>query len=174
MRYLQTRYPQTKFDFIAAGIPSLGSVPHAFRLERDMLAHGPIDLLFLEAAVNDTANGTPPAQMLRGMEGVVRHARMANPFTDIVQMHFVMPEHIADYNQGKIPKAVAQHELVAVYYGNVSLNLALEITDRITAKQFTWAGDFCGLYIPHPLARKSMRTACSECLPRPGAARSRR
>ena len=30
IRYLQERFPQTKFDFISAGISSLGSVPHAF------------------------------------------------------------------------------------------------------------------------------------------------
>lgn len=79
-------------------------MPHAFRLERDVLSHGPVDLLFVEAAVNDTSNtGDHPEQMLRGMEGVVRHVRMANPLTDIVQMHFVMPDHIADYNAGKGP-----------------------------------------------------------------------
>jgi sialidase-1 len=37
-RYLQERFPETEFDFIPAGIPSLGSVPHAFRLIRDVLA----------------------------------------------------------------------------------------------------------------------------------------
>jgi sialidase-1 len=33
MEYLQKRFPETKFEFIGAGIGSLGSVPHAFRLE---------------------------------------------------------------------------------------------------------------------------------------------
>jgi sialidase-1 len=44
---LTKQFPGTKFVFINAGIGSLGSVPHAFRLERDVLAHGPVDLLFL-------------------------------------------------------------------------------------------------------------------------------
>lgn len=153
MRDLQARFPQTQFEFIAAGIPSLGSVPHAFRLDRDVLVHGPLDLLFIEAAVNDTANSTPPAQMLRGMEGVVRHARAAQPLTDIVQMHFVMPEHLADYNHGRTPIAVAQHERVAEYYGNASLNLAREVTDRINARQFTWADDFRDLH-PAPFGQQ--------------------
>jgi sialidase-1 len=146
MRYLRTRFPQTRFEFAAAGIPSLGLVSHAFRFRRDVLAHGPIDLLFVEAAVNDTANGTTPEQMLRGMEGVVRQARETNAMTDLVQMHFVMPEHIHDYNRGKVPDAVAQHEKVAAYFGNASLDLSREVTDHINAKQFTWEGDFRNLH----------------------------
>ena len=77
-----------------------------------------MDLLFVEAAVNDTTNEPDPNRMLRGMEGIVRHARLANPLIDIVQMHFVMPEHIADYSQGRTPASVAQHERVAAHYGN--------------------------------------------------------
>ena len=173
IKYFQDRYPETKFDFISAGIGSMGSVPHAFRLERDVLSHGPVDLLFVEAAVNDTSNtGDHPEQMLRGMEGVVRHVRMANPLTDIVQMHFVMPDHIADYNAGKVPVAIAQHEKVAVAYGNVTLNLAQEVTDRINAGQFSWDQDFKGLHpapFGHQLYAHSIQrmfdSACASALP---------
>jgi len=154
MKYLQEKFPQTKFEFIAAGIGSMGSVPHAFRLERDVLAKGPVDLLFVEAAVNDSSNiPDHPEQMLRGMEGVVRHARTANPLTDIIQMHFVMPPHMDDYNKGSVPSSVAQHEKVAVAYGNASLNLALEVTDRINAGEFTWDTDFKGLH-PSPFGHQ--------------------
>jgi sialidase-1 len=154
MRYLEKRFPETKFEFVAAGVPSLGSVPHAFRLERDVLARGPVDLLFVEAAVNDSSNiPDRPDQMLRGMEGVVRHARQANPLTDIVQMHFVMPEHIDDYNHGRTPSSVAQHERVAAHYGNPSLNLSLEVTERIRAGEFTWAADFRDLH-PSPFGQQ--------------------
>ena len=91
MADLQRRFPETKFEFIGAGIGSLGSVPHAFRLERDVLSRGPVDLLFVEAAVNDASNMPDRADlMLRGMEGVVRHARLVNARTDIVHLHFEM------------------------------------------------------------------------------------
>jgi sialidase-1 len=128
-------------------------VPDAFRLERDVLSGGAVDLLFVEAAVNDTTNETDTNRMLRGMEGIVRHARMANPMADIVQMHFVMPEHMADYNQGRVPVSVGQHERVAVHYGCPSLNLSLEVTDRIAAKEFTWAGDFRDVH-PSPYGQR--------------------
>lgn len=150
MKYFQEKFPHTKFEFIAAGIGSMGSVPHAFRLERDVLSKGPVDLLFVEAAVNDSSNiPDRPDQMLRGMEGVVRHAREANPLTDIIHLHFVMPPHMEDYRAGKVPVSIAQHEKVASAYGNPSLNLASEVTDRIDASEFTWEKDFKGL---HPSA----------------------
>jgi len=151
--WFRQRFPETEFDFISAGIPSLGSVPHAFRLERDILSRGPVDLLFVEAAVNDTTNTPEPERMLRGMEGVVRHVREANPLTDIVQMHFVMPEHLADYRQGRTPTSIAQHERVAEAYGNVSVHLSREVTQRIDAGEFTWEGDFKNLH-PSPFGHR--------------------
>ncbi len=151
--YLTKKFPGTKFEFINAGIGSLGSVPHAFRLERDVLAHGPVDLLFLEAAVNDTSNTADPAHMLRGIEGVVRHVRTVSPRTDIVQLHFVMPEHMADYNGGKVPASITEHEKVAVAYGNPSLNLSREVTDRINAREFSWERDFKNLH-PSPFGHQ--------------------
>ena len=151
--YLTKKFPGTKFEFINAGIGSLGSVPHAFRLERDVFSHGPVDLLFLEAAVNDTSNTAEPAHMLRGIEGVVRHVRTVNSRTDIVQLHFVMPEHMADYNGGKVPASIAQHEKVAFAYGNPSLHLSREVTDRINAGQFTWDQDFKNLH-PSPFGHQ--------------------
>jgi hypothetical protein len=111
-------------------------------------------LLFVEAAVNDSTNiPNHPEQMLRGMEGVVRQARMANPLTDIIHMHFVMPPHMGDYNNGKIPSSIAQHEKVAAAYGNPTLNLALEVTDRINAGEFTWKDDFKDLH-PSPFGHQ--------------------
>ncbi len=152
--FLTKKFPDTKFEFINAGIGSMGSVPHAFRLERDVLAKGPVDLLFVEAAVNDASNiPQHPDLMLRGMEGVVRHMRTASPLTDIIQLHFVMEPHMADYRAGRVPESVAQHERVAVAYGNPSLNLAREVTDRIDAGEFNWADDFKNLH-PSPFGHR--------------------
>ncbi len=153
MAYFRERFPQTEFDFVSAGVSSLGSVPHAFRLQSDLLSQGPVDLLFVEAAVNDTTNTKMPLHMLRGMEGVVRQLRTLNPLIDIVQLHFVMPEHIADYGRGSVPESIAQHEQVAAAYGNVSLNLALEVSERIAAGEFTWAEDFRDLH-PAPFGHR--------------------
>ncbi len=154
IRNLQARFPETKFDFVSAGIGSLGSVPHAFRLERDLLARGPLDLVFVEAAVNDTTNtAADPVAMLRGMEGVVRRLRLENPATDILQLHFAMPEHLKDHAAGRVPVSIAQHERIASAYGTVSLNLSLEVSERIRAGQFAWDKDFKNLH-PSPFGNR--------------------
>ncbi len=143
--YLRKKFPETTFEFLAAGIPSVGSNGHAFRLDQDIFKDGPLDLLFVEAAVNDGGNiRGKPELMLRSMEGVVRHAREKNPQTDIVQMHFVSGEALADIAAGKTPEAVGQHERVAAHYGCVSLDLVRECADRIRAGQFTWESGFHG------------------------------
>ncbi len=100
-RYLEVRFPGTTFEFIAAGIPSLSSVPHAFRLERDVPSCGPLDLLFVEAAVNDhnydgQTNAT--ALALRGMEGVLRQVRRSSPQTDVVELHFFHDPHLRTWD----------------------------------------------------------------------------
>ncbi len=145
-KYLRQRFPSTKFEFIAAGIPSTGSVPGAFRLTRDVFKNGPVDLLFEEAAVNDNCNYRTESEQLRGMEGIVRHARKLNPDIDIVLMHFADPDKMEDYNAGKIPVVIVNHEKVASYYQTPSLNLALEVTERINAGQFDWKHDFRNLH----------------------------
>src|SRR5690554_3486699 len=130
MQYLERRFPDTEFEFIPAGIPSMGSTPGAFRLERDVLKDGPVDLLFEEAAVNDATNGRRREEQIRGMEGIVRHTLYANPSTDILLMYFVDPEKMAAYRDGEIPEVIQNHEQVAIHYNLPSLHLAREVTDR--------------------------------------------
>jgi sialidase-1 len=145
-RWFREKYPEVHFRFIAAGIPSLGSLPHAFRLQQDVLDSGRIDLMFVEAAVNDKANGTDSLTQLRALEGIVRHARESNPVMDIVLMSFVDPEKIADYQRGRVPVEVGNHERVAEHYGLPSINLALEVQERIHTGEFTWEDDFKDLH----------------------------
>ena len=150
--YLKAKFPETKFEFIAAGVPSTGSTPAAFRMEQDVFKDGPIDLLFEEAAVNDGTNGRTDEEQIRAMEGIVRHARYLNPATDIVFMHFVDPGKMKSYRKGIIPKVIQNHEKVAAHYKVVSLNLAKEVTDRIDAGEFSWAKDFKNLH-PSPFGQ---------------------
>ncbi|QEM11229.1 SGNH/GDSL hydrolase family protein [Mucilaginibacter rubeus] len=145
-RYLTERFPSTNFHFIQAGIPSLGSVPHAFRLQRDVLDSGKVDLMFVEAAVNDNVNGLDSLTEVRALEGIVRHAKKTNPLMDIVVMSFVDPDKIRDYNNGKTPLQIKNHELVAGHYGLPSINLAKEVTDKLNKHEFSWQYDFKDLH----------------------------
>ena len=161
--YLEQKFPETEFTFIAAGIPSEGSTSGAFRLVRDVLSRGEVDLLFEEAAVNDRSPALRRTSMdrVRGMEGIVRNARKANPTMDIVMMHFVDPSKMTSYREGKIPQEIVDHERVAEHYGIPSINLAKEVTDRIDASEFTWEDDFKNLH-PSPFGQEiyahSMKT----------------
>lgn len=150
---LQKRFPHTKFEFYNEGIPSTGSVPGAFRFERDVLSHGRVDLLFEEASVNDEVNFRKPIEMTRGMEGIVRHARLAQPDMDVVEMYFVDPHKMQTYNEGKTPVVIQRHDEVAERYDVPAINLALEVTQRINKGEFTWAKDFRSLH-PAPFGQK--------------------
>lgn len=152
MQYMQKRFPETEFEFIASGIPSFGSTEDVFRLERDILMKGSVDLLFVEAAVNDGGKGRSNAEQIRSMEGIVRHVRNVNSTTDIVFMHFVDPRKIKDYRQEKIPQVIQNHDKVAEYYDIPTINLAKEVTERIDAGEFTWKDDFKNLH-PSPFGQ---------------------
>ena len=147
--FIQKEFPKTKFDFINAGVPSMGSTPGAFRFENDVLKNGNVDLLFLEAAVNDDTNQMDSTEISRAMEGIVRHAKIANPTCDIVIMHFVDQGKMVDYRNGEIPEVIRLHEKVAEHYHISTINLAKEVTGRIDAGEFDWENDFKDLH-PSP------------------------
>lgn len=156
MKYFRERFPETTFDFVASGIPSVGSAGHAFRLEEDVFSRGVPDLVFVEAAVNDHNYDTfsdGPDLARRGMEGVVRQIRAKYPMTDVVEMHFIHDNDLPVWNEGKVPYPVEEHEKVAEYYGCPSLNLSKEVADRIVSGQFTWKDDFKNLH-PSPYGQR--------------------
>lgn len=150
--WLQTRFPDTEFDFMNAGIPSMGSTPGAFRFERDVLKNGPVDLLFEEAAVNDHTNFRTAEEMGRGMEGIIRHAKLANPQCNLVLMYFVDPDKMKEYRAGTQPEVIRIHDSIASHYQVSSINLAKEVTDRIDAGEFDWENDFKDLH-PSPFGQ---------------------
>ena len=156
--WLQQRWPDVAFDFVNAGIPSMGSPPGAFRIERDVFARGKVDLLFEEAAVNDSTNGHSDREQIRAMEGIVRHARTHNPAIDIVLLHFADPDKLSDYERGGTPTVIANHERVAAHYRLPSLDLAREVHDRIRRGEFTWAADFVDLH-PSPFGQRLYATS---------------
>lgn len=151
--YLQARYPDAKITCINAGIPSLGSLPHVFRLKNDVLDKGRIDLLLIESAVNDHVNGTPQLIQQRALEGIIRHARTANRYMDIVLMAFADEDKMADYRNGKIPAEVGVHAAMATRYHLPFINLAEEVTRRIDNGEFTWENDFKDLH-PSPFGQE--------------------
>jgi len=143
---LKRRFPSTKFNFILAGVGSTGTMYGSFRLNRDVIQKGKVDLLFEEAAVNDLSIGRTTRQSIRGMEGIVRHARRANLNMDIVMMHFACPEKIEDYKNGKTPEVISSFDKVAKHYGVPTLDITREVLERINRGEFSWKEDIKGLH----------------------------
>ncbi len=133
---LQQRFPETKFDFINAGIASTDSTLGAFRLGSDVLGKGWVDLFFIEFAVNDSGNGRSETDSIRGMEGIIRQARDYNPTMEIIVLYFYDPAKREDISREKTPAVIAAHEKVMRHYGIISIDLAQEVTDRMNAGEF--------------------------------------
>lgn len=136
---LQKRFPQTNFKFIAAGVSSTTSTTGAFRLEKEVLDLGPIDLFFVEFAVNDDQDGhNTRAECIRAMEGIIRHVRRANPNADIVMTFFVNEAMLQTLQSARTPLTIEAHGVVAEHYKVSTINLAKEAAERISAGALTW------------------------------------
>ncbi len=137
--WLQQRFPDTDFTFTAAGISSTCSNTGAFRLQRDVLAHGPVDLLFVEFAVNDDQDAAHSADAcVQGMEGIIRHLRQHNPNADVVMTHFVNPGMLNTLSGGEAILSASQHERVARHYQIPSVYLSKKVGQRINDGSLTW------------------------------------
>ena len=138
-KMLEKRFPDTEFNFTAAGISSTCSDTGAFRMQRDVLSKGPLDMLFVEFAVNDDQDSDQAYHdALRGMEGIIAQARKHNPKVDIVMTMFVNENILEKLQKGEITDSVKAHSKVAEHY-NISVNhLAQELAELITAGKMNW------------------------------------
>lgn len=140
MNYLKEKFPDTQFTFVNAGIPSTDSTMGAFRLDKDILSKGDVDLLFVEFAVNDEDNARSETESIKGMEGIIRHAYEANPYMDIMVMHFSDPAKHSQYSateEHTMPVIDAQEKAVS-HYNVISLDLAKEVSAKIANGELTW------------------------------------
>ena len=136
---LRKRFPDTKLTFTDAGISSTCSTTGAFRLERDVLSKGPVDLFLVEFAVNDDQDAAHARRTcIRGMEGLVRHTRRHNPHADLVITYFVNPGMLKLLQEGKTPLSIGAHAEVARHYGVSAIHLAREVAQSVTAGTLTW------------------------------------
>lgn len=137
--WLTRRFPDTRFTFVDAGISSTCSTTGAFRLATDVFGKGPVDLLIVEFAVNDDQDaGHTREACIRGLEGIIRHARALNPDIDIVVTYFVNEGMLKTLQEGKMPLTMEAHEAVCAHYDVPTILLAREVARQITAGTLTW------------------------------------
>ncbi len=159
---LRERFPDTDFDFINAGIASTDSTLGPFRLETDVFRNGPVDLLFIEYAVNDQYNYRTESERIRGMEGVIRRARNLNPEIDLIVQYMVDPPKMEMINRGEVPPVIASHERVTQHYRVPVIDQAGSVTERIRDGEFTW-DDFRDLH-PGPFGHRVYTRAIDRLL----------
>ena len=122
LKWFQEQYPNCKISEINAAIGGTGSDLGVFRCAQDVINKKP-DLVFVEFAVND--GGTPPANIWRTMEGIVRQIWTANPETDICYVYTLALDFVKDYQKNLCNQSASAMEMLADYYGIPSINMAL-------------------------------------------------
>lgn len=147
--WLEKQFPKAEFQFTNAGISSTCSTTGAYRLNSDVLSGGRVDLLIVEFAVNDDQDAMHTREeCIRGMEGIVRHLRKAQPQADILMVQYVNPEMLETLVKGETPLTISAHEAVAEHYGISSVNVAAEIASAVKEGRYDWK-DYGGTH-PKP------------------------
>lgn len=145
---LKQRFPETDFDFVFAGIGSTDSSMGAFRLERDIFARGPVDLLFIESAVNELHNSREKGDLQRATEGIILQARQKNPHIDFVAQYFYDPRYVELRRQGEVPWQIAALDRVAMQHGVNAIDQTLRCLSLFDSGKMTTA-EFGGVH-PKP------------------------
>lgn len=141
--WLQERWPDAEFTFTNAGLSSTCSVSGAFRLDRDVLSKGPVDLLIVEFAVNDDQDaGHDMVTARRGMEGILRQYFTANTTGDVIMVQYVNPGILKSIQDGATTVSVTAHEEVARHYGVANVNVGVALAAEIAAGRMTWEDDY--------------------------------
>ena len=140
MKALRTRFPNVSFTEIAAGLSSTCSDAGAFRLEEDVLSKGLPDLLVAEFAVNDDQDGHfDRARCVRGLEGVLRRMRLANPRAALVVGLFVNKGQYDQLLRGETPLPYAAHAAVAKRYGAAVADVGSALAASAKAGGMDWS-----------------------------------
>jgi lysophospholipase L1-like esterase len=135
--HLRQLFPSATIVEIAAGLPGTGSDLGACRLYADVLRHRP-DLLFVEFAVNDAT--TPPTEIERTMEGIVRQTWRSNPATDICFVYTVSTPGWPDVVAGNFPASAKAMENVAAHYGIPTVQFGFEVARQVAEGKLVFKG----------------------------------
>lgn len=128
-KFIQDMYPNTKMQFINAGISGTGTDLGACRIQEQVLQYKP-DLVFVEFAVNNA--------FAEGMEGIIRQIWKANPSTDICLLYTIYSEQTKTYASGKIPPNILGLEKLADYYQIPSVHMGLEASMLEKEDKLLW------------------------------------
>lgn len=137
--WLKQTYPDCEFSFTNAGLSSTCSTTGAFRLRDHLLSKGAIDLLILEFAVNDDQDGMHDRQQaIRGLEGIIRAFKQANPVGDVISVQYVNPAILEKHQKGEEAVSVKAHKDVARHYQLPIVDVGLALAGAIEKGESSW------------------------------------
>jgi len=137
LTWFGAQFPQATVSEINAAIGGTGSDLGVFRLQHDVLRHGP-DLLFVEFAVND--GGAPPEQIHRCMEGIVRQTWRHDPATDICFVYTLAGNMLETLQDGFYPRSASAMEQIAAHYAIPSIHMGVEVARLEAAGKLIFKG----------------------------------
>lgn len=136
-QYIQSRFPQSVFKWMNAGVSGTGTDLGACRIYNQLLKHDP-DLVFVEFAVN---GGYPS-----GMEGILRQIIRNNPGTDICFIYTVLNPQAKQYlKPTAIPENIQLLENIASHYNIPGIHLGIEAATLEANDKLVWKGDANGI-----------------------------
>jgi len=138
LNWFRQRFPKARVSEINAAIGGTGSDLGVFRLHHDVLEHQP-DLLFIEFAVND--GGTPPQQIYRCMEGIVRQTWRHDAATDICFVYTLAADMLETLQREQFPVSASAMEKVADYYAIPSIHMGVEVARLEKAGKLIFKGE---------------------------------
>jgi len=145
--WLQQEWPNVDFKFTNAGLSSTCSVSGAFRLKRDVLSKGQVDLLIVEFAVNDDQDaGYDRKTATRGLEGIIRQYFRSNPKGDVISVQFVNRSMLDKIEAGGEAISAASHKGVARHYGVPIADVGQALASEIRNGRMSWANDYGGAH----------------------------
>ncbi len=141
--WLQREWPDVEFTFTNAGLSSTCSVSGAFRLQRDVLSKGQVDLLIVEFAVNDDQDAEHDRKTaVRGLEGIIRQYFIANPKGDVISVQFVNKPMLEKIQLGEEAVSASAHKAVARHYGLAIADVGQALATKIKEGRMTWENDY--------------------------------
>ena len=162
LKWFKETWPQAKLSEISAAIGGTGSDLGVFRCRQDVLQHKP-DFVFVEFAVND--GGTPPDQIYRAMEGIVRQIWSADPNTDICFVYTLHTGMRKEYESHRLPRSAVAQERVADHYGIPSINVAMKIVEMAQAGKLIYKKEKDAGGADKPVPEGAIVFSADECHP---------
>jgi lysophospholipase L1-like esterase len=137
--WFQEQYPDATVTHVDAAHSGTSSDLACFRLKRDCLHHSP-DMLFIEYGVNDSAASTE--WIYRGIEGIIRQARRANPMVDICIVYTLREDMVKGIQEGKFPHTYEAMEIIADHYDLPSIRMGMEVVRLEKEGKLLFKGEY--------------------------------